>query len=204
MGRYYFNTKQEANYLHKLSIYWLKKNNYLENGWWKTGGIKWTNGWTGKETIVNFNVSLEEANISHHIDLSYKREINGAEEDINYKITLTSTTCYFGGIRYWFVCPAIVNGINCGKRVGVLYLWGRYFACRHCYNLTYGSRNENRRFRNFSLFYGILGLKKLQEMEGKIKRRCYAGKPTRKQKALNKFYLKLSPFLNQIRLTNTK
>jgi hypothetical protein len=35
--------------------------------------------------------------------------------------------------------------VGCGRRVGKLYLppGGKYFGCRHCYNLTYTSSNES-------------------------------------------------------------
>jgi len=50
----------------------------------------------------------------------------------------------FGGVRWWFVCPLSVNGVECRKRVGKLYLPPRqkYFGCRHCYDLSYQSRQE--------------------------------------------------------------
>jgi hypothetical protein len=47
--------------------------------------------------------------------------------------------------RWWFVCPLVVNGRPCNRRVGKLYLPGasRYFGCRHCYDLTYTSCQEH-------------------------------------------------------------
>ncbi|MEI6127263.1 MAG: hypothetical protein WCQ99_12005 [Pseudomonadota bacterium] len=55
---------------------------------------------------------------------------------------MTTTLVYFGGSRYWFLCP----GRGCGRRVGKLYGAGKYFLCRHCYNLTYDSCRESHRF----------------------------------------------------------
>jgi len=39
----------------------------------------------------------------------------------------------------------VVNGRVCCRRVAKLYLplGGRYFGCRHCYNLTYQSYKEH-------------------------------------------------------------
>jgi hypothetical protein len=48
--------------------------------------------------------------------------------------------CRFGGRRPFFLCPGVVNGLHCG-RVN-LYCAGKYFLCRHCYRLTYTSRQE--------------------------------------------------------------
>ena len=41
----------------------------------------------------------------------------------------------------FFVCPLVVRGSPCERRVGKLYLppGGRYFGCRLCYDLTYES-----------------------------------------------------------------
>ena len=63
-------------------------------------------------------------------------------EDIDYKVYLTRTYPYFGGVRWWFECP------GCGKRIGTLYSppGSRYFLCRTCQNLTYQSCRESHRF----------------------------------------------------------
>ena len=68
--------------------------------------------------------------------------------DVNYRIELTTTEQNFGGRRWWFVCPLVVNNRICNKRVGKLYLpsGGKYFGCRHCYDLTYTSCLESRQF----------------------------------------------------------
>jgi len=52
--------------------------------------------------------------------------------------------CRFGGARPYFVCPGVVNGITCGRRVAKLYGAGTYFLCRHCYRLAYASQREDR------------------------------------------------------------
>ena len=48
----------------------------------------------------------------------------------------------FGGSRPYFICPGVVNGISCGRRVVKLHGSGRYFLCRHCYRLVYASQSE--------------------------------------------------------------
>ena len=47
------------------------------------------------------------------------------------------------GERPWFVCPGVVSGRYCGCRVAILYSAGRYFLYRHCYDLTYRSRQAS-------------------------------------------------------------
>jgi len=80
------------------------------------------------------------------------------------------------------------NGVPGGRRVGTLYKNGDYFACRHCYDLTYGSRKVNRAYLRASGLGIILYDQKIGELEKSIKRRTYAGKPTRKRRRLMKLY----------------
>jgi len=41
------------------------------------------------------------------------------------------------------MCP----GAGCDQRVAVLYGPGRYFLCRHCYDLVYESQREDKTHR---------------------------------------------------------
>jgi len=67
------------------------------------------------------------------------------EQDVDYRVMLQTTRPHFGGWRWWFTCPLVVNGQSCGRRVRKLYLppRGLYFGCRHCYDLTYTSCQES-------------------------------------------------------------
>ena len=63
-------------------------------------------------------------------------------------ISLTTTPCHYGGVRHWFLCPAVVDGVLCENRVGMLYLppGGELFGCRHCYGLTYESCQQSHKY----------------------------------------------------------
>jgi hypothetical protein len=55
---------------------------------------------------------------------------DGVRGDLH--VELTTTTPYYGGLRYWFVCP------SCHRRSGMLYSTGlRVYACRRCHGLVY-------------------------------------------------------------------
>jgi hypothetical protein len=41
----------------------------------------------------------------------------------------------------------VVNRIACGRRVAILYGPGKYFLCRHCYDLRYESQREDKNNR---------------------------------------------------------
>jgi hypothetical protein len=63
-------------------------------------------------------------------------------------ISITTTPCFYGGVRNWFQCPTAVDGVLCENRVGMLYLppAGKVFACRHCYGLTYESCQQSHKY----------------------------------------------------------
>lgn len=162
------------------------------NGW-ASGTMSWTSGFSGNKSSVGVEIST-------HGDEPYLRihytqtEQDGTKQDFDYKIPLTTTPCHFGGCRFWFVCPWYANGKYCGKRVGLLYLGDKYFACRHCYNLTYNSRNLS----GFSKVAGqIISAPDLDRLGTEIKREYYAGKMTRKYKA---YLRKHDKFLYQLQV----
>lgn len=74
--------------------------------------------------------------ITHHY--------SGENRVYNYTIELQTTPLPWGGVRYWFTCPLVRDGKHCERKVGALYLSpsGRFFGCRHCYDLTYKSSQE--------------------------------------------------------------
>lgn len=75
--------------------------------------------------------------------IDYRVRICGSDwEPITETIRLTNLDCNFGNARPYFVCPGIVGGLHCGRRVGKLFAGGRYFLCRHCYNVSYASQSE--------------------------------------------------------------
>jgi hypothetical protein len=71
--------------------------------------------------------------------------VTKTQESFDYAIRLTTTRPRFGGLRWWFVCPLIIQDRPCQRRVAKLYLppGGKYYGCRHCYQLTYTSCQES-------------------------------------------------------------
>ena len=71
-------------------------------------------------------------------------------------IPLEYTVPHYGGVRFWFTCPLIIDGIACMRRVSKLFLPPdqRYYGCRYCYDLTYRKaqqhdKTEEKRRRKF-------------------------------------------------------
>lgn len=166
--------KSECENSRALSIAFLKKHEYL--GGWKHGGIKWTSGF-GHESNVSFTVDVMN---SPHIRFTYTcTDWGGEKVDLDYRVELVATRCHFGGKRYWFICPLSVSGVACGRRVGVIYLPGKYFGCRKCHDLAYQSQQES------SSGLGILGIflslsVKIARAEEKIRVKYWRGRPTKR------------------------
>ena len=96
----------------------------------------------------------------------------------NQVFDLTTTNCNFGGVRHWFIC-------TCRRRVAILYkpYFADTWACRHCYNLTYESRNLSGKFKAIG---NPLSVPELEAMSSQVARVFYNGKPTKKFTRLEK------------------
>ncbi|MCB9798577.1 hypothetical protein H6758_02535 [Candidatus Nomurabacteria bacterium] len=184
MGRYYWNKKDEADDCKKIEIWTLKKWGYLDTSF-RSGTITWTHGYSGNKSSVGIQ-SVMWKDEGQYIRIHYTQTDWRTEEktDFDYQIPLTTTECHFGGIRYWFRCPWYKNGVYCGRRVGVIYKNGDYFACRHCYELSYASRNENRKHALSGLGRMLDLERKIEKLQEEITTPFYNGRPTRKYRRL--------------------
>jgi hypothetical protein len=112
----------------------LHRQGCLRAGW--IGGWQWTRD---GERVAWINLRAEH----DRLNLAYRVRISGGEwEDVDETIQIVRAGCRFGGSRPYFICPGVVNGITCGRRVAKLHGPGRYFLCRNCYRLTYASQSE--------------------------------------------------------------
>ncbi|NSW83139.1 MAG: hypothetical protein HPY90_07670 [Syntrophothermus sp.] len=116
------------------------------NRWHREGLLRpgqWF-GWAWKRDDGKEEASIGVTVLPDAIELSYTMRPGMEDaEKVRYIVPITWTECNYGGRRPWFVCP----GSGCGRRVGKLYLGGKYFLCRHCYDLVYESQRENRAYR---------------------------------------------------------
>lgn len=116
----------------------------LKGRWW--GSISWNRG---GEPIGDIDYRVTGGQEPETLRLIYTitKHRTGEKKDLDYPVRLTTTPLPWGGLRYWFVCPVV----GCGRRVNVLYLapGGEIFACRHCYRLSYRSRQDGYRDRAF-------------------------------------------------------
>lgn len=188
MGRYYYDKKDEADSLKQIEIWWLQEKEYLDG--YKYGTIQWTGGW-GEKSTIGVQSSVNESDAYIRFIYTQTDRSDDTKKDFDYKVPLVTTPCNFGGKRYWFKCCLRVNGIYCGRRVGVLYKGGDYFGCRHCYRLTYSCRNQPKRWlKKYPFNVLTLGIKS-DKIREKIKREYYAGRPTRNLRRLLKIARKM-------------
>jgi hypothetical protein len=165
--------KVEADGLRKIDVRFLKKHGYLSGTRW--GVMQWTSNFSGYDG----SATLESTTVNDvkHLRIRCSESKYGMQEGYECEVELTTTPCNYGGKRYWMVCPSW----GCHQRVGTLYFGGGCFACRHCFNLTYKSQNQSKRYN------GFISIPMLDAVAEKVKRTYYGGKPTRKYRQ----YLKM-------------
>ena len=195
MARYYYSGARDTVDGEKsISIYWLNKKGYIEDGWKRFGTLNWSSNGTPTGDI-RFELSTDEND--SYIRLIYRAKKHWESEDkyrsLDYKFNLIKTLCNFGGVRWFFQCGLYKNGAYCGRRVGILYSTGDYFGCRHCANLSYDSCNQDKRYRS-GVWKVFTNESKAEEYYLKnVKRQFYRGKPTKKYQR----YLKLEGNLTE-------
>ncbi|PNE11410.1 MAG: hypothetical protein CR217_09000 [Beijerinckiaceae bacterium] len=112
----------------------LQKTGCLSAGW--SGGWQWTRDGE-KVAWINLRAAADR------LHLAYRVRIAGGEwQDVEEAVRIVRVPCRLGGARSYFICPGVVNGVACGRRVAKLHGPGRYFLCRHCYHLAHASQSE--------------------------------------------------------------
>ena len=130
-GQWYrWNKKDTTEGQRAIDVRYLSRHGLLRPG--HAFHLYWSRN--GQETGTISGVVGEA-----EIVLLYRTRRPGQEEweDVQEEIQLDWTTCHYGGRRPWFLCP----GRSCGRRAAILYGPGKYFLCRHCYQLTYATCN---------------------------------------------------------------
>jgi hypothetical protein len=99
-------------------------------------GYSGVSQWTRDGNAV---ASIQVRTEQDRVMLIYRHCTGGDQwKDERYSVRIAHTPCHLGDSRPWFICPAV----GCGRRVAILY-GGDIFACRHCYQLAYGSSRED-------------------------------------------------------------
>ncbi len=109
----------------------------------KTGTIQWRNGFGEQIGHVQIQSLVSGNGNKTHLELTMGGFVTSRQ-----RIDLTRTACHYGGHRYWLVCPVVKDGVYCGNRACKLYIppGGKFFGCRHCYDLTYESCQKSHKY----------------------------------------------------------
>jgi hypothetical protein len=137
---YRFNKKTTVEECRSLDV-----RRLLREGLLKPGRLfSWSWSRAGRE-VASIGSLVEGDDCPERVVLLFRhRSGPSAEwEDVREQVDLAWTACNFGGERPWFICP----GAGCGRRVAILYGLGKYFLCRHCYDLVYESQRDNEMYR---------------------------------------------------------
>jgi hypothetical protein len=70
------------------------------------------------------------------IEVSYVRRDRAGSSNVRCTVWLATSSCIFGGRRFWFHCP------SCHRRTGSIFLVGPPFKCRVCLGLSYRSQRK--------------------------------------------------------------
>ena len=137
-----------------------RRGGFVRAGEALTGTTRWTYP-SANTFAVNFAVDLRNSDVPF-VQLTYSWEWGntGKTDSASYPARLTTSTLRGGGLRWWFLCPLKVNGVQCRRRVAKLYLPppASYFGCRACHRLTYTSSQESGKYdRHFQAMAGNLG-----------------------------------------------
>ena len=135
-----FDKKTTTDECHSVDVRYLSWGSLLEPGRWFS--LRWSRA--GRET-GSIRGAVEGSDRPERVLLLYRHSSGAGDEweDMQEPVSLDWTGCNFGGQRPGFVCP----GAGCGRRVALIYGLGRYFLCRHCYDLVYESQRENEMHR---------------------------------------------------------
>lgn len=125
---YRWDKKSTLEEVRRIDIRYLKSQRFLEG--YTSGTLSWNCGGEPRG-LINFTHSNDV------LTLNYKyREYGGEWQSAKQTINILKTPCHYGGFRKWLECP------YCKRRVGILAGADVYYACRHCYKLSYGSQQE--------------------------------------------------------------
>jgi hypothetical protein len=155
----------------KISTQALKRLGYLNTGYTFKSTVYWGN--SDNRPNISVSSDLTSNNLFVVFKYNHKNRYNNETTEVETKIFLDKTNCYFGGVRYWFKCP------SCFKRVGCLY-GVKYFLCRSCYDLSYDSCNKSK--NRFTYVSKAFDLEDKRESLYKNKRwqTQYNNKPTKR------------------------
>ena len=120
----------------RLDVNQLNRRGALACGW--RGSWSWS---AGARSVGSINIDGGHDRIT----LRYRSRVGASDwESIVETVAIQWRQCRFGGQRPFFICPATKNSRGCRRSTQMLICAGRYYLCRQCCRLAYGSQGECR------------------------------------------------------------
>ena len=169
----------------QINIQYLKKIGYLKENSICNGALIWSS--RGNKT-GSINISVNTLTEEPFAKLEYKYK----EEDISYRVKLTTLPSNLNKGRIWyFICP------QTNKRCRKLYLIGKYFFHRDAFvGAMYYSQTHSKFHQSLVAFHKIDLLK--EKLNAKYFKEHYAGKQTKKYISLMEQTIKLNKRIQKI------
>jgi len=143
-----YRRKTTVDLCNEISAKALKEKGFFDAS--VTGFIEWKNpsGVVVNRVDIESSISVDIDKTSFLMVRSEVLSTESVKRHIEQRVELIRWPCNYGGFRYFFACPAVKNGVYCGDRTTKLYLprGDQVFACRHCYDLTHKSSQENHKY----------------------------------------------------------
>jgi hypothetical protein len=145
-GRGVWSRKTRVDEVRSIDILDLQRKEVFS----KDSSWSWTSTWSRSGEVIASVSYRVEAGKNGPSGLRFMYAITdtdtGEKKDYNYVIPVDATPCNYGGKRWWYVCPLVMNGRSCRRRCRIVYMppGAEYFGCRECYQLTYESRQRHR------------------------------------------------------------
>jgi len=142
----------------------------LKDGAWHTGRWVWYRDQAKQKEAASIGYEANLTATPPWVRLTYTFKEN--QTTVDYRVALTTSQVHRGGRRWWFVCPLVVAGRACNRRVGKIFLppGARYYGCRRCYQLTYTSCQESHRFDGLARMLALINGWDLADVKEAMKR----------------------------------
>jgi hypothetical protein len=126
------------------------RNKLLEPAPDKDKGFTWELG-NGEQRVLSISVEVRpELPLILRYEVRTPGDKSERIEAIQLRVGISFSPCHYRGRpRPWFLCP----GLECTRRVAILYLEGVSFVCHRCAGLTYQCKQVDR--RNRALLHAI-------------------------------------------------
>ena len=146
-GRGVWDRKTKVNEVRSIDILDLQRKGAFNGG----GSVgKWTSSWSRNGEVVASVSYWVTSDRGGPTGLRFMFSITDKDtcdqKAYDYIVSVTATLCNYGGKRWWFTCPLMVNGHGCQRRSRIIYMspGAECFGCRECHRSTYESRQRHR------------------------------------------------------------